>query len=548
MDNVPVPLELWRNVSSYLELPDLLRLQCVHRDLPPFRATCTRACQHTLSHFPPGIAQLHLRKASYADSTWDAFFRTSPTTALTDLSVHHANIPYPALLYLPRFVHLRSLQLTRCLQDTAAVGCSLDFLDALPGCLQHLVLRDNHLSVTTSQVHRLVHKLQHLDLSYNVLVHDVQTFPPIRSRCRVLKLDGVYFGKALLTTFLHAIQFPVLQELYLVRCAEDIAMCLTGVDLRSLTTLAIHRDRDVRSLLPSLPHLQHWSAGRRWSYAELPQPLHCTIDVGLTDVKSPAAAVPINIVRLVLECPVKNAAAFLVHHCPRLEYLDTSSWSSSHTYRLLRDLFALKGRLPVKYWKTSYLQAAAADAYYLYVGECPNIDRIHHVVPSHAWVFASAFTPPAHFFRSVVHLHLAHTFMQPDVCRELFTWLYDGSFQNLATLDLSGNSSLDDAVFKTFRLPSSYRNFRLAYHDTAATPWSLFDVLGAHKPRTFSSISAMCVDDSLVQIKSVLYVIGHGHVRCLPSQLALPDEVHTQIPNYIVQQLNQHCCELVAIF
>jgi hypothetical protein len=551
-----VPIELWNGISSFLGLQDVLSLRCVHRTFPLQRTSCTSACGHALARLPAAVASLDLRKAPYSTTTWRAFFQASPTADLTALGVQHSNIPYDMLAHVARFPCLRSLVLVRCIEfpaDDAVAGgeddwrfCFVNSVVANLPSLQHLVLRDNQLWVSTSQVLQLLRKLQHLDLSYNVLVHDVDAFPKFCSRCHVLKLDYLFFGKSLFTAFLNAVRFPVLRDLAVVSCAEDMASCLAGTDLRSLQTLTIHRDPNLPLLLPNLPNLEHLSAGRMWSYADLPQPLGCTMDVGLTDIRS-STVKPTKIVRLVLEHPTEDAAAFLIHQCPHLQYLDTSSWSASSMYTLIRQLFLFEKRLPIKCWKTSYLQDAAAHAYYLYISECPNVTRIHRVVPSHPGLFADAFFPPNHFFHSIVHLNLSSTVIQADVCIELFTWLYCGSFRNLATLDLSGNGDLDDSVFQFLRLPSSFRHFSFAYQDTSATPWSLFDLLHAHPPHAFSRVSAMNLNDSIVQIKSVLYAIGHGHLSSLPRHLALPELIHSQLPKYIVKQLNQHCCEVVAI-
>lgn len=548
-----VPIELWNEISSFLGLQDVLSLRCVHRAFPLQRASCSSACGHVLARLPAAVASLDLRKAPYSTTTWRAFFQASPTAELTELRVHHSNIPYNMLAHSLQFARLQSLVLIRCIdfpEDDATAPeewrfCLVNSVLANLPSLQQLVLRDNQLWITTSQVLQLVRKLQHLDLSYNLLVHDVDAFPTFCSRCHVLKLDYLFFGKALFTAFLNAVRFPVLRDLAVVSCAEDMASCLAGADLRSLQTLTIHRDPTLPLLLPHLPNLQHLSAGRMWSYADLPQPLGCTIDVGLTDIQHTTK--PTKIVRLILEHPTEDVAGFLIHQCPHLQYLDTSSWSPSSMYALIRQLFRFEKRLPVKYWKTPYLQDAAAHAYYLYISECPNVNRIHRVVPSHPGVFADAFFPPNHFFHSILHLNLSYTAIRPEVCIELFTWLYCGSFRNLATLDLSGNEELDDGVFQFLRLPSSFRHFSLAYQDTSATPWSLFDLLHAHRPHAFSRVSVMTLDDSIVQVKSVLYAVGHGHLTCLPRHLAVPALILSQLPKYIVKQLNQHCCEVVAI-
>lgn len=546
-----VPIELWSEISSFLGLQEVLSLRCVHRAFPLQRASCSSACGHVLARLPAAVASLELRKAPYSIATWRAFFQQ--TAELTELRVHHSNIPYNTLAHSLHFARLQSLVLIRCIDLPPDDGtapeewqfCLVDSVLANLPSLRQLVLRDNRLWITTSQVLQLLRKLQHLDLSYNLLIHDVDAFPTFCSRCHVLKLDHLFFGKALFTAFLNAVRFPVLQDLAVVSCAEDMAACLAGADLRSLQTLTIHRDPGLPLLLPHLPNLQHLSAGRMWSYADLPQPLGCTIDVGLTDIRHTTK--PTKIVRLVLEHPTKDVAGFLIHQCPNLQYLDTSSWPPSSMYDLIRQLFRFERRLPVKYWKTPYLQDAAAHAYYLYISECPNVNRIHRVVPSHPAVFADAFFPPKYFFHSILHLNLSCTGIRSEVCIELFTWLYCGSFRNLATLDLSGNEELNDGVFQFLRLPSSFRHFRLAYHNTSATPWSLFDLLRAHRPHAFSCVSAMTLSDSIVQIKSVLHAVGHGHLTCLPRHLALPALIHSQVPQYIVKQLNRHCCEVVAI-
>lgn len=548
-----VPIELWNGICSFLGLQDVLSLRCVHRAFLLQRASCSSACGHALAQLPATVASLDLRKAPYSTATWRAFFQ-SPTVELTELRVHDSNIPYNMHAHITRFARLQSLVLVRCIDppsdDATATeewrfGLVNSVLTNLPS-LQELVLRDNQLWISTSQVMQLLRKLQHLDLSYNLLIHDVDAFPTFSSRCHTLKLDYLFFGKSIFTAFLNAVRFPVLQDLAVVSCAEDMAACLARADLRSLQRLTVHHDPTLHLLLPHLPNLQHLSAGRMWSYADLPQPLGCTIDVGLTDIRS-NTVMSTKIVRLILEHPTEHVAGFLIHQCPHLQYLDTSSWSPSSTYALIRQLFRLEKRLPVKYWKTSYLQDAAAHAYYLYISECPNVNRIHRVVPSHPGVFADALFPPNHLFHSILHLNLSCTMIRPEVCIELFTWLYCGSFSNLATLDLSGNEELDDSVFQFLRLPSSFRHFSLAYQDTSATPWSLFDLLHAHRPHAFSRVSAMTLSDSIVQVKSVLYAVGHGHLTCLPRHLALPALMHSQLPKYIVQQLNQHCCEVVAI-
>lgn len=71
----------------------------------------------------------------------------------------------------------------------------LDFLDALPGCLQFLVLRNNYLSVTTSQVPGTPARAQALarGLVVQRLGHrsangspDTQPVPRVEARRRVL--------------------------------------------------------------------------------------------------------------------------------------------------------------------------------------------------------------------------------------------------------------------------------------------------------------------------------------------------------------------------
>lgn len=565
-----LPFEVYEEINTFLKLPDLLRLQSAHpsfaRRSPP-RSSEKNVCAHALSHpLPAAVARLHVHHVRYAFHTWSTFFSagTHESSHLRELHIHHSNVPYHFLLNVPaKFPNLSTLILRNCIdlppddghEDAMHLRFQLVHLirTKLPR-LQKLSLARNHLCIQMSQLLHLVRKLEHVDVSYNFLFHDVNfqtTFPPGRSPCRSLNLNYLFFGHHMLKQWLRHTRFPVLEELSVVACADAVVQCLADADadLRSLRKLTLHRDRQLGDLVEKLPNLQYASIGRHWRFDDIPISLLTTkLDVGLSDVAAICPTpTPTRIRRLVLEVFQENPAAvasFLVYKCPELEFLDTSSWSSDQTFVLIQALFSLPKRVGVTCWTTCFLHGHVADAYFLYISECPNIKRIHGVAPCHPRLLEDAFFPPMHYFHGILHLDISRCMLRRHTCKEIFTWLYCGSFRNLQRLDVSFNQDLDDSVFQCFRLPVTHQKFCLRYHYTSATPWSLFEMLRYHPPGAFAQISAMSIDDSLVQIKTVLYALGSGDIRCLPTHLAIPSLVYTAIPPFIVQSLKEHCCEL----